>query len=321
MRLSDLGWNRRRVGRAWRLSPAAVLVVLAVLAAGLAAAPAWAGDWKNRLSLKVGGGLSLLGWGDVETLKNSFGQGVREAASAFGIATSGTCENPRLGWQGEVELSVDLNARLGLGLIIGRYSRSGETVLNADWPPFLTSRHAWRQASSITPVILSAYRRFPLGARLEAYLKAGVGLASAVWKYKVRDEETIDFCSWEQIEGTARDSGLLAQAGCGFEIRVAKRLTAFVEGRGQLLSLAGWKTEHVHSTDASSEKISGTLWLAEVEASGGSPARTLLIASESRPVWGFYDGLRPVRLNFSGGIFLAGLRLELGKRPPASNPR
>jgi len=318
VRLSDGGSNRRRLGRAWRLPPA---VALAVLAAVLAAAPAWAGDWKSRLSLKVGGGFNLLGWGDVETLKNLFGQGVRDAAAALGVATSGSYENPRWGWQGEVELQVELNSRFGLGLAVGRYSRSGETVLTADWPPFLTSRHAWSQASTITPVILSAFRRFPLGARSEAYIKVGVGLASAVWKYKIRDEETIDFCSWEQIEGTARDGGFLAQAGWGFEIRVAKRLTAFVEGRGQILSLAGWKTEHVHSTDASSEEISGRLWLAEVGPSGGSPARTLLIASESRPMGGFYDEVRPVRLNLSGGVFLAGLRLELGKRPPASNPR
>ena len=292
----------------------AVLVALAAVSAG-------AGDWKNRLSLKVGGGLGLLGWGDVETLKDSFHQQVRAAADEFAIATTGTCENPRLGWQGEVELQVDLNPRLSFGLAVGRYSRSGETILKADWPPFLTSRHTWSQASTITPVTLNAYWRFPLGARSGAYVKAGAGLASAVWKYKVRDEEAIDFLSWEQIEGTARDIGLLAQAGLGYEVQVAKRLAVFVEARGQLLSLDGWRTDQVNSTDASSETISGRLWLAEAKASGGRSAQTLLLASASIPDARPYNGVRAIRLSFSGGIFLVGLRLELGARPSSSTPQ
>jgi hypothetical protein len=294
-------------------------VLLAVLIASLTVgtAAAGAGDWKSRLSLKVGGGVGLLGWGDVGQLKDSFQQQVRHAAGQFAIPTTGTCANTRLGWQGEVELQVDVNPRLGLGLALGRFSRSGETVLNADWPPFLTSKHTWSQGSTITPVVLSASWRLPLGARSEAYVRAGAGVASAVWKYKARDEETIDFASWEQIEGTARDRGLLAQAGLGYQIRLGKRLSVFAEARGQLLSLAGWRTDHINSTDASSESFSGSLWLAEVAPSGGRPARTLLLASESRPNGMLYGETRPVRLDFSGVIFQVGLRLKLGA-PPSS---
>jgi hypothetical protein len=277
----------------------------------MAAAPARAGDWKSRFSLKVGGGMGVLGWGDVETLKSSFHQQVRDAASAFAIETTGACENPRTGWQGEVELQFDLNPRIGFGLAVGRYSRSRETVLKADWPPFLTSQHTWSQASTIIPVTLSAYWRLPLGARSRAYIKAGAGLASAVWKYKIRDEETIDFLSWNEIEGTAGDKGLLVQAGLGYEIRIARRLAAFVEARGQILSLDGWNTDQENSTDVSSERISQKLWLVESAPSGQRPAQTLLIASAARPDGSLYNSARPARLNFSGGIFLVGIRLEL----------
>jgi len=318
MSFLDSRLNQRRNGRAGRWLPAAVL---AVLAAVLAVAPALAGEWKNRWSLKVGGGLGLLGWGDVETLKNSFHQQVRDFAGAFAIATTGTCENPRLGWQGEVELRVDVSPRLGFGLAGGRFSRSGETVLKADWPPFLTSLHIWGQGSTITPVTLSAYWRFLSGVRSGAYIRAGAGLASAIWKYKIRDEETIDFASWEQVEGTARDKGLLVQAGMGYEIRIAKRLTAFVEARGQICSLDGWRTDQINSTDASSENISETLWLVERAPSGGRAAEALLIASSLPPDARPYGSARPVRLDFSGGVFLAGIRLELGRRPSSSSPQ
>ncbi len=318
MRLPQEGLKRpQKGGRGRRLAA----VVLIALAGALAGVPAVAGDWKDRLSVKMGGGLNVLGWGDVGALKDSYQEQVRSAAEQFGIATTGTCENPRLGWQGEAEICIDLNSRLSLGLAVGRDFRRGETVLNADWIPFLRSKHIWNQGSTITPVSASAYWHFPLGARSRAYVKAGAGLASAVWKYKIRDEETIDSLSWEQIEGTARDQGPLVQAGLGYEIRVAKRLTAFVEARCRLLFLAGWRADHTHATDASSETISGRVWLAEVMPSGGRPAQTWLLVSESPPAASLYSGVRSFRLNLSGGIFQIGLRLGLGSSPSPSSPQ
>lgn len=315
VQLLDFGHNRRRNVRAKRWLQAAAL---AILAGRLAVVPAEAGEWKSRLSLKVGGGMGILSWGDVETLKNSYRQQVHDAGGALAIATTGTCENPRTGWQGEVELQFSLNPRFGLGLALGRFSRSQECVLKADWPPNLTSSHTWSQASTITPVALSAYWRLLSGARSRAFIKAGAGLAWAVWKYKIRDEETIDFTSWEQIEGTARDKGLFVLAGLGYELRVAKWLTAFVEARGQILSLDGWRTEQLNSTDATSERISEMLWLVESEPSDQRPARTSFVASASRPDGSRYYGARPVRLNFSGGIFLMGIRLEFAFKREAS---
>ncbi len=318
MRFFKRGSSHRRIARAGRRLLAAVL---AFLAAGWMVAPAWGGELQNRWSLKVGGGIGLLGWGDVEALKNSFHQNVQYAAERLGIETTGSCENPRAGWHGEVELCLELNRRFSLGLAIGYHKRSGETVLRADWPPYLASSHAWSQASTVTPATLNAYWRIPLGSRSGVYVRAGAGLAWAVWKYRVRDEETMDFTSWEQIEGTARDRGFVFQAGLGFEIRIMKRLAAFVEARGQILSLGDWRTDQFNSTDAASEMISARLWLAEVAFSGGRPAQALLLASATRPAAWLYDGVRPVRLNLSGGIFLAGLRLELDNLLSSSNPR
>jgi hypothetical protein len=299
------------------------------LLAALSVLPAQGESVTARWSLRAGGGAGLLGWGDVEALKDSYSRQIRYAASQWGIETAGSCANPRIGWQAEVEVRFDLSRRFSLGLAWGLNRRSGETVLTADLPPLLTSRHAWSQSTGLTTMALNAYWNLPLSNRSGAYVTAGAGIGSAVWRYKIRDEETIDTASWEQVEGTARDRGPLVRAGIGYEFRIAKRWLMFAEIRGQLLSLGDWRTEQTTSTDATSagayaetsETPPDKLWLAEVAASGGRPAQALLLASMFSPDPRLYDGARPFRLNFSGAVFQVGVRLELGSRPDSSKAR
>jgi len=161
------------------------------------------------------------------------------------------------------------------------------------------------------------------------YIAAGAGLGSAVWNYKIRDEETIDITVWEQIEGTARDLGFLLQSGIGYEFRLTRRWILFAEVRGQLLSLNDWKADHAETTDAqparavgdTSDAFGNKLWLAEIAASGGRPAQVILLASTFSPGAELYNGVRAFRLNFSGVVLQAGVRLELGPRPGSSNTR
>ena len=318
--------KRRFHGLSWR--PRATAAALISIAA-LSALPALGGEGDGRLSLRVGGGAGFLGWGDVESLKDSFKDQILYAASRLGIETAGSCVNPSVGRQMEVELRYDWNRRFSLGFAYGRNHRSGETVLTADWPPFLTSRHVWNQATSLATAVLNAYWNIPLNGRSAAYVAAGAGLGSAVWKYKIRDEETIDITVWEQIEGTARDLGFLLQAGIGYEFKLTRRWILFAEVRGQLLSLNDWKADHAETTDAQPARAVGEasdtdhdkLWLAEIAASGGRPAQVILLASAFSPDTGLYNGVRAFRLNFSGIVLQAGIRLGLGPRPGFSNTR
>ncbi len=308
-----------------RGAAAAAMALMAVSSALPARGESATGRW----SLRAAGGAGLMGWGDVESLKDSYSRQIQYTTSQWGIETTGSCANPRIGWQAEVELRFDLSRRFGLGLACGLNRRSGETVLMADLPPLLTSRHAWSQGTVLATLALNAYWNLPLSNRSGAYITAGAGMGSAVWRYKIRDEETIDTASWEQVEGTARDRGLLVRAGIGYEFRVAKRWILFAEIRGQLLSLGDWKAEQTASTDATpigaaqraSETPSDRLWLAEIAASGGRPAQVLLLASVFNPDPRLYDGVRAFRLNFSGAVFQVGVRLEIGSRPDSSKAR
>ena len=306
-----------------------VSVASMVLMATLTAFPATGGEGNGRLSLRACGGAGLLGWGDVKFLKDSHNQQILYAASKWGMETAGSCANPPIGWQAEVELRYDLNRRFGLGIACGRNRRTGETAMTADLPPFLTSLHTWGQSTVLTTAVLNAYWNLPLDARSTAYVSAGAGFGSAVWNCKIRDEETIDIASWEQIKGTARDQGLLVQAGVGYEFRVAKRLILFVEARGQILSLNDWQGEFINSTDATqsaplvnaSSALPKKIWLGEIAASGGRPVQAVLVASTFSPDPELYDGVRAFRLNFSGAVFQVGFRLELGARPWSSDTR
>jgi len=318
--------KRRFRSLSW--SPRATAAALISIAA-LSALPALGGEGDGRLSLRVGGGAGFLGWGDVESLKDSYKNQILYAASRLGIETAGSCVNPRVGRQMEVELRYDWNRRFSLGFTCAQNHRSGEAVLTADWPPFLTSRHVWNQDTSLFTAALNAYWNLPLNRRSAVYVAAGAGLGSAVWNYKIRDEEKIDITVWEQIEGTARDLGFLLQAGIGYEFRLTRRWILFAEVRGQFISLNDWKADHAETTDAqparavgdTSDAFGEKLWLAEIAASGGRPAQVILLASTFSPGAGLYNGVRAFRVNFSGVVLQAGVRLELGPRPGSSNTR
>lgn len=292
-----------------------VLLSLTILCVFLLASAGNAQDFLKRFSLKISGGLGSTSGGDFNALPDGMNALAADLVPFFGLTKTGELENPKWGLDFEGELLFSLSENFGVGLGVGYLRRTKETSLELALEPLMRAAITLEPELSLIPVSLSGYYFFPIGSRMNAFLKAGIGyyFAKASLKFREEYESFLGVDGWEEDEGEGRDSGFGFHGGLGLEYSPTATVSLFAEGMIRYLSITDWEFEVSTTYDSGVIKGSGTVWYIEefIEATGKYYPG--LQISEQKPTGPGYRNVEAAGVDFSGFSFRVGIRIRFGK--------
>lgn len=213
-----------------KTSPARPIVVaVAVLLLLIAALPSFGLTFHFKLS----GSYSLLSLGDVNRSLSGWRDFMKRRKSEIAGWTyvGGKAGRVRGGFDFEGELILDLGPRWAIGIGSGySYAVAAESATALDIlqssVPYVYARPTKVTA---TPLVLSAYRFWPLGRKLSLYVRAGMGRLWARYSDReaARKASSAGFSYTDAISASGR--GALALAGAGIKYAYDGSLGFFLE--------------------------------------------------------------------------------------------
>jgi len=292
-----------------------VLLSLTILCIFLLMSAGNAQDLLKKFSLKLTGGYGSTAGGDFNAFPDGLNSLAADLVPFLGLTKTGELENPKWGLDFEGELVFSLSENFGVGLGAGYQKRSKETSLELALEPLISATLTWEPELSLIPVNLSGYYFFPIGSRMNAFLKAGIGYYFAKVYLKLREEYTsfLGLEGWDEDEFEAKDSGFGFHGGLGIEYNLTGTISLYAEGMGRYLKITDWEFEGTTTYASGVIKGSGTLWYLEefLEATGNYYPG--LQISEQKPTDPEYRNVREAEVDFSGFSFRVGIRIRFGK--------
>ena len=292
-----------------------VFLSLTILCIFLLASAGNAQDFLKKFSFKISGGLGSTSGGDFNAVPDGLNALVEDLVPFFGLTKTGELENPKWGLDFEGELLFSLSENFGVGLGVGYQRRSKETSLELALEPLTRNTITWEPELTIIPINLSGYYFFPIGSKMSAFLKAGIGYYFAKVYLKLREEYTsfLGLEGWNEDEFEAKDSGFGFHGGLGIEYNLTGTISLYAEGMGRYMKITDWQFEGTTTYDSGVIKGSGTLWYLEefVEAIGKYYPG--LQISEQKPTDPVYRNVKKAEIDFSGFSFRVGIRIRFGE--------
>jgi opacity protein-like surface antigen len=292
-----------------------VLLSLTILCIILLASAGNAQDFLQKFSLKISGGLGSTSGGDFNAVPDGLNALVEDLTPFFGLTKTGELENPKWGLDFEGELVFNLSTNFGVGLGVGYQKRSKESPLEMALEPLMRAAITWEPELTIIPVNLSGYYFFPIGSKMNFFLKAGIGYYFAKVSLRLREEyeSFLGLDGWEEDEYEAKDSGFGFHSGLGIEYNLTGTISLFAEGKGRYLKITDWEFEGTTTYASGVIKGSGTAWYMEefVEATGKYYPG--LQISEQKPTGPLYRNVEAAEIDLSGFSFRVGIRIRFGK--------
>ena len=292
-----------------------VLLSLTILCIFLLSTTGNAQDFLKKFSLKFSGGLGSTAGGDFNAFADGLNSLAADLVPFLGLTKTGELENPNWGIDFEGELVFSLSRNFGVGLGAGYHKRSKETSLKMALEPLSSVSLTWEPELTIIPMNLSGYYFFPIGSKMNAFLKAGIGYCVAKVYLKLREEYTsfLGLEGWDEDEFEAKNSGFGFQGGLGIEYNLTGTISLFAEGMGRYLKITGWELEGTTTNASGVIKGSGTLWYLEEFFEANGKYYPGLQISEQKPTYPAYRNVREAEVDFSGFSLRVGIKIRFGK--------
>lgn len=293
--------------------------IVCALALGLLFGPAAARGQvpANAFSLKISAGCGLAGFGDLNEAGKGHNARFEGLADLWGFDKSGGIALPRVGPDFSAEILLRVASRLEIGLgggFLWRPRRESEVSIRQA-SSGAVSFVDWAVSASAVPLILTAYYRVPLSARLDGLLEAGLGCYFASLRFtSLRQSELLGVQAWNQTTSRARDVGLGFQGGLAVEHRLSRVLSCFAEGTLRLVNLDAWTAEYKYESPSLTDAPrASACWSAdELDADTGR-SYPVFVFSDQEFSGSAYQHVRKARIDFSGWSLQAGVRLRFGK--------
>ncbi|MCX6554971.1 MAG: outer membrane beta-barrel protein [Candidatus Aminicenantes bacterium] len=275
--------------------------LLAVLAIPARAAYGAKTGFKPGFSLRLYGGLNYLKGGDLNTgLKGFADSAIYEFANS-GYSHSGDYQDMNWGAEAGGELVYQFSRYLGLGVGVG-YSQASKssavTLMGSDTVKFIFNPKA-----SAIPIKVELIFFLPLSDAFRISLSAGPEYYLASVRADIRREYPASWSEWNQ-EADGQTVGF--QGGIALEIRLSRRISLLIEGKGRYAKIKEFKGTNIFSTSSGyQEKQEGTLYY-WTDNYTFKPFPVIFVES-SFPSEPWQQDVRKAEVDFSGGSIRGGI--------------
>ena len=292
-----------------------VLLSLTILCIFFLTATGNTQDFLKKFSLKFSGGLGSTAGGDFNAFPDGLNSLATDLAPFLGLTKTGELENPNWGFDFEGEFLYSLSENFGVGLGVGYQRRSKETSLKMALESLMSATLTWEPELTIIPINLSGYYFFPVGSKMNAFLKAGIGYYFAKVYLKLREEYAsfLGLEGWNEDEFEAKDSGFGFHGGLGIEYNLTGTISLYAEGMGRYLKITDLEFEGTTTYASGVIKGSGMLWYLEEFLDANGEYYPGLQISEQKPTDPAYRNVREAEVDFSGFSFRIGIKIRFGK--------
>jgi opacity protein-like surface antigen len=236
---------------------------------------------------------------------------LNDLANLAGASSSGEIKNPKWGFEFEGELIYNITERWGIGLGVGYIKNSLESGAELQIGSYAGITFEWEPGYKVIPIMLNGYYNFPVGSKMKAYVKGGVGYYFGTLDYYIRQENSlVGITVWEENEGSATDSGLGFQGGLGFEYNLSDSVALIVEGAGRYCKLKNWDVENVNRTALGTDTERGTFWYVEQFEGDLGQYYPSLELSDDEPSDPDFRSVRKMEIGLSGIVFKLGVKFS-----------
>lgn len=264
--------------------------------------------FSSGLSLRLGGGLSYLTGGDL----NSALQSQNEYYQAQFTSVSGEFQKLSLGLDFDAELVWNLSPSLGLGVGAGFLRASRESGVSPSLG-LIGLTKTIGPSVSVIPVTLNAHYWLALGPRLNLHVSAGPGLYVSFFRYREQYDLPILIIDTDLSYSPKPAVTFGFQGLVGLEMAVGDSFWLTLDVVGRFASVTGlngdWtETGHSFGSPFTTSGV-GSLWSYEDKVDGSTYIFTQV---SSRPPSGSnLNNIRNASVGLSGVGARIGLRLRL----------
>lgn len=157
---------------------------------------------------------------------------------------------------------------------------------------------------------------FPVAARLNAFVRAGIGYYIGKSQYTVRQDEKIGDVSfaWETVKGESSANAFGFHGGLGLEFNFSEKVSFFLEGIGKHAVLKNWdvETQYSHYQGESFKETGTWYYYEEYEGMTGKYYKNIGVHNQEPSAW-YLRNVREAKISYSGISFRTGIKISFGK--------
>jgi opacity protein-like surface antigen len=200
------------------------------------------------IQMRLSSGLGQMKLSEVNDALAGWSEGLKRESDADPNAQfiSGEVDRLRLGMEFEAELVMSFSLRLKLGLSFGYAYASvneEETLLTVEEAGTLVERARPTKVSAY-PLLVSAYFNLPLGKKMGAYFRAGVGAVQATYVSREAEREIGGKKFLYPVYDNAKGGGISYLGGVGLSYSLDRSLGFFVEAEARFARVDGLTGEN-----------------------------------------------------------------------------
>lgn len=258
--------------------------------------------FKPGFFLRLYGGLNYLKGGDLNTGLKGFADSAIYEFGNSGYSHSGG-EYQDMNWGAEAggELVFQFSRNFGLGVGAG-YCQAAQsstvTLMGSDTVNFIFNPKA-----SVIPIKVELIFFLPLSDAFRISLSAGPEYYLASVRADIRREYPDWWLEWKQ---EANGQGIGFQGGIGLEIRLSKRISLLIEGKGRYAKIKELNgTKNIITSYGHQEEEEGTLYY-YIDNFTFKPFPHIFISS-GIPTAPWVQDARKAEVDFSGASIQGGI--------------
>ena len=259
------------------------------------------------IQMRLSSGLWQMKLGEINDALTGWREGVKREADIDSNAQfiGGDVERLRLGMEFEAELVLSFSQWMKLGLSFGYAYASvneEETLLTVEEAGALEERARPTKVSAY-PLLVSGYFSLPLGKKMGAYLRAGIGAIQAKYVSREAQRKVGDEKFLYSVYDNAGAWGLTYIGGLGLNYSFDQSLGFFVEAAARFAGLDGL-------TGANRLEQEGTLYSYEEYLPQSGYWRPTMHVLPEKPGGTNVRNVRDTVVDFGGYSIKIGLRLK-----------
>lgn len=278
------------------------ILLLSALAISARAAYGAGRGFKPGFYLRLYGGLNYLKGGDLNTgLKGFADSAIYEFANSGYSHSGGEYQDMNWGAEagGELVFQFSRNFGLGVGADYSQAAKSSTVSLMG----FDTVKFIFNPKANVIPIKVELIFFLPLSNAFRISLSAGPEYYLASVRADIRREYPASWLEWNQ---EADGQGIGFQGGIGLEIRLSRRISLLIEGKGRYAKIKEFKgTKSIITSSGYQEEQEGTLYY-WTDNYTFKPFPYIFIES-SFPSEPWQQDVRKAEVDFSGGSIRGGI--------------
>jgi opacity protein-like surface antigen len=274
---------------------------------------------KQRFSIKLTGGLSYIGFGDINTHLESYDNYLSERTNYEG----GKTKTLHYGSDLEGELRLDINSKFAISIGTGYISEKNKSFLEYTGPFPFNFWHETHQSYFFKPKVeavlfkFGIYYTFLLSSRFNLFLNGGLDYcfsqASLYKRHWAADDGWGSiYTKEEKFDVSAKILGF--HGGIGFEYNITNNLALVLEAQGRYIKKKNLKRSRLYSLTSGMNldgKEEGTLYIGESNLPYYGENTPDLVISQSKPTGDEFQNMREAVLDLSGFSLRLGIRIKV----------